>query len=199
MRQPLTIAITLAAAAALLIPVGPAHAAGTIYDGSDTAFAGSGSQYGRWNQSLGQVGLDARPSTSMPTTRCMDAYFDWAVQQPIIGHNHYDARIVRSCRPGVNTSTDPGGNGVWSEGNWGGATPQGASRGAGLNISDGAGLTVMTSDRFADAGTGAIPQNGEPTVNNGEVRIRTRYQNPNTPVYSCNALPATDPNYQGCF
>jgi len=127
----------------------------------------------------------------------MDSIFDWKVDQPIIGHNHYDARMVRSCRPGYGIDTDPGGDGWWSEGNWAGETPEGAQRGGGQVISD-SNLSVVANEKYDDAGGGALPNPAPKTKNNGSVRVRTRYENPSVAIYSCNPLPANDPEYHGC-
>lgn len=81
--------------------------ADTPQEGLDTAYAGAGSQYGNWSLSGKKLRLKVFPSNAMSTTRCMDALLDWNTE----GTTHWDARVVRSCRPGTTEETDPGGNG----------------------------------------------------------------------------------------
>ncbi len=182
--------------AAVSLPVGSTYASGDRYNGSGTTYVGSGSQRGNWQQANRRLHLRVTPK-DMKNTRCMDAFFDWRVDQPPVhGHNHYDSRQVRSCLPGWQESTDPGGDDFWSEGNWAGENPDVSQQGWGMVISDGPGLTMIDADRFPDAGGTTAPRNGRATTNNGSVRVRTRYQN--LSVYSCNPLPANVSAYRGC-
>jgi len=173
-----------------------AVAAGTAKEGSDFAYVGAGVQYGRWSQSDKTVRLHSSPANNMSSNRCMDVMVDWRIDQPFIGRQHYDARVVRSCKPGVDEETDPGGDREWSEpSDWEGETPHGLQRGFGLIISDSS-LDVIARERFEDAGMVDAPQTQPSTFGQGATRVRTRYNNGN--VGSCNPLPADSAEDHGC-
>lgn len=172
-----------------------ADATGTTHEGYDTAYAGSGWQYGWWSQSQGKVRLQSNPYNGMSSSRCMDAMVDWKVKQPIIGHHHYDSRVIRSCLPGTAEETDPGGDNRWSEpSDWGGETPQGLQRGFGYIIDDST-LDILSKERFANSGSVDVT-NAPSTFGQGGARVRTRYNNGT--VGSCNPLPVNDATYHGC-
>jgi len=128
----------------------------------------------------------------------MDAMVDWKVLQPVFGRNHYDSRVVRSCRPGFDEQTDPGGNGKWSEPNgWGGRTPQGLHRGFGYQLDDDSlNVSATQQERFQDSGSADLPGRAPSTFGQGAARIRTLYQNGSRAA--CNPLPVGDPNFYGC-
>lgn len=172
-----------------------ALASGTTSEGYDYAYAGAGTQWGEWSQSNRTVRLHTMPNSGMSTSRCMDAMVDWKVKQPIFGHNHYDSRVVRSCKPGFDEETDPGGDGYWSEpSGWGGETPQGLQRGFGYIISDST-LEVLGSERFDDSGSLSLDPVPS-TFGQGKARVRTLYQDGH--VGSCNPLPVNDAADHGC-
>ena len=66
-------------------------------DGNDSAFAGAGTQHAEWHASARSVAMWVSPYSGMDTDRCMDAMLDWRHTAGA----HYDARVVRSCKPGV--------------------------------------------------------------------------------------------------
>ena len=114
----------------------------------------------------------------------MDAMVDWAN-----GSNHYDSRVVRSCRPGFSESTDPEVDGRWSEpaGTFGGVT--GMQKGWAYMIDDSSLVVVnYPGENFTDAGTGGYESPAPGTGTQGYARVRTRYNNGT--VLSCNPLPA---------
>lgn len=186
--------------AALVVGATPAQATGA-QSGSDYAYAGSGYQYAYWNQSAMKLRLVSAPDTGMPNSQCMDAYLDWEVKQPpLLGHNHYDGRIIRSCRPGKYEETDPGGDGTWSEpttpSNWEGRQPLGMLRGWGYLIDDSSLEVLAAKEPFANSGTFTVASPAPVTWNNGSARVRTRYQN--NSVKSCNPLPAKESYKSDC-
>ena len=81
----------------ILAFVSLAGAVGKRYDGHDTSYAGSGTQYGEWDQNTRKLRLEASRTSDMSTSRCMDAMLDWKVSNFT---GHYDSRFVRSCQPG---------------------------------------------------------------------------------------------------
>lgn len=84
--------------------------------GSDFTYVGAGWQFGSWSKSNRRIRLKVAPNSNLSTSRCMDALLDWGTTG-----GHYDARVIRSCRPGRAEETDPGGDQSWSEpANWGG-------------------------------------------------------------------------------
>lgn len=110
---------------------------------------------------------------------------DWKVTS-----GHYDARVIRSCQPGVQESTDPQGNGFWSEpSGWAGATVVDMQKGWGMLIDD-----SYVNGNFAEyekdpfAGTlGAAYSERPRTCIDKFARVRTRYNDGH--VESCDSLP----------
>ncbi|TIC79001.1 hypothetical protein [Nocardioides sp. GY 10127] len=165
--------------------------ADTPQEGSDTVSAGSGSQFGRWSKSNKRLRLKVSPNNNMNTDKCMDVMLDWGTQ----GNEHYDSRVVRSCLPGTNEETDPDGDGYWSEpSDWGGRTVTGIQKGWGYMIDD-SNLLVLSAERLADTGSGALWGTAPGTGTQGYARMRTRYQNGS--VKSCNPLPVTSASGAG--
>lgn len=168
-----------------------AMASGTAQEGSDYAYAGSGSssQYGWWSVSARKLRLVSNPDSGMSSRRCMDAFIDWGTE----GTGHYDGRIVRSCKPGTSESTDPAADGRWSE-------PPidpfhyrdlgGVQQGWGYTLDD-SDLTIFrgvgSMEQFDDAGGAAPDERAAGTGTQGYARVRTRYQDGS--VKSCNPLP----------
>lgn len=74
--------------------------------GSDYTYAGSGSQYAQWSRANRNIRLVVTPTTSMSNDACMDACLDWWHTNG----DHYDGRVVRSCRPGTMWETDTNGD-----------------------------------------------------------------------------------------
>jgi hypothetical protein len=169
---------------------GPAEA-DTNQEGSDTAFAGNGVQYGVWQKSNKRVRLKVSPSSTMSSTRCMDAKLDWGTE----GSGHYDARVVRSCQPGTPEETDPDADGFWVEpSDWGGRNIGGIQKGFGYIISDST-LAVLLDERFENTGSGDLEQFAPGTGTQGYARVRTRYNNGT--VKSCNPLPVNSGDGSG--
>jgi hypothetical protein len=76
---------------------------------------------GIWNMNQGKVRLVADTTTHMTVDECVDTIADWSTG----GQGHYDARVVRTCRPlkpgdppNGYIQTDPDGDGYWQEPNW---------------------------------------------------------------------------------
>lgn len=189
MRRFTIVAAVLAlATGAVLEPA--AWGAGTAAEGNDLAIAGNGQQYGAWSVTNKRLRLVSSPTTSMATTRCMDAMIDWS--RPL---GHYDSRVVRSCLPGVSEQTDPAGGGYWSETDPIFITNVGSTRmGWGLVIDD-SNLSVLGWDHFDDTGPGARWTTSPGTGTQGYARVRTRYNNGT--VLSCNPLPVTSASGSG--
>lgn len=178
----MTVGVTLESAA---------WGAGTAAKGSDTAYNGSGQQYGAWSVSNKRFRLKASPTTGMATNRCMDAMLDWDKG----GLPHFDSRVVRSCLPGVSEETDPGGNGFWTETDP--AFPGNiflTGKGWGYVISDST-LAVQGWEHFDNAGSGSLYSTAPGTGTQGYARVRTRCNNGT--VLSCNPLPATSSSGSG--
>ncbi len=122
----------------------------------------------------------------------MDAMLDWGTEG---SGQHYDSRVVRSCRPYMSESTDPGGDGYWQEpADWGGAEMGGIQKGWGYVINDTT-LNFVAWERMPDAGSGNLYPNAPATGAQGWARVRTRYQDGS--VKSCNPLPVTSPDGSG--
>lgn len=163
----------------------------TPQEGLDTVYAGAGSQYGNWSLSGQKLRLKVFPGSGMSTSKCMDAFLDWGTEG-----DHYDGRVIRSCRPGTTEETDPGGNGFWSEPtDFAGAHVNGIQKGFGYMIDDG-NLQVLTgAQRMANTGSGSLDNYAPGTGTQGYARVRTRYQDGT--VKSCNPLPVTSPSGSG--
>lgn len=165
--------------------------ADTPQEGSDTANAGSGTQFASWSKSNHRLRLKVLPGNSMSTDKCMDVMLDWGTN----GSGHYDGRVVRSCAPGIDEETDPDANGFWDEpSGWGGRDVTGIQKGWGYTIDDD-NLLVLSAARLNDTGTGDLWGVAPGTGTQGFARVRTRYQNGT--VKSCNPLPVTSPDGSG--
>lgn len=109
-RSALLVRGALTTAAVMLLLLVHPSAAWAARSGTDYVYAGQGWQYGKWSWNESRLRLVSNPYGDMSTDRCMDAVLDWATYD-----GHYDSRRVRSCRPGFNIPTDPGGDGYWNE------------------------------------------------------------------------------------
>lgn len=168
---------------------GTAAATGDPQVGNDVAYAGPGSQYGRWNVNTRNIRMVVRPDTNMNTDYCMDVYLDW---RNLSGH--YDGRFVRSCRPGTLEETDPGGDGQWIEPtNYSNQNVTGMSRGWGYTHTD---FDPYSTESLADSGGGSILDEAPRTGTDGWAWIRTRYQD-NSLKY-CNPLPVWKFQFTEC-
>lgn len=182
--------VACAVGVVLAIPtlLAPAWGAGSSTEGNDTAYSGNGSQYAAWSKSGKKLRLKVSPNSAMSTGKCMDAMLDWGNNG-----NHYDARVVRSCRPGKSEETDPGADGYWQEPS--GTNPTHIQKGYGYMISDST-LTVLAEEPFNSVGGDDNYDVAPSTLSQGYARIRTRYQD--NSVGTCNPLPVLSAFFGGC-
>ena len=173
-------------ACALSLGSAVAFAAGTRQEGSDTAYAGPGTETGLWSTSNRRLRLRVATVGSNESI-CLDAMLDWNTPGP----GHYDSRVVRNCRLDDSIATDRTGNGYWEEPSaaWNLRDPDGMQRGWGYVLEPN--LSIGNTDMFEDAGGGLIyrdpPATGAPGA-----RVLTIYQNGQ--IKSCNSDPVdTDP------
>lgn len=127
----------------------------------------------------------------MLSTRCMDAFLDWRV---VRASPHYDARLVRSCKPGTSEGTDPSGDGHWQEPPYStlpvAVAREGMQRGYGWIIRD-TDLSLVNRSPFPAVSPNLdAPTYAAGTGTQGHTRVRTRYENGT--VKSCNPFPVYD-------
>jgi hypothetical protein len=178
--------LSLAATGQIALTADPSSAATS---GNDYAYVSPGHQYGTWSRADRRLRLGAYPQSTMSTNRCMDAMLDWQTAS-----GHYDARVVRSCRPGGVATTDPGGDGYWSEpSDWAGRTVTDMQKGGGARIDDdyvNGNFALYAWEGFAGAGTGSYSSRPR-TCTDKFARMRTLYQDGH--FNACDSDPA-DPN-----
>lgn len=111
----------------------PAAADREVGSGAGSVGAAPGNfQYGEWNLHLRRVKGRVTNGDDFSTDRCMDIKFDWNIPNTGGHHNHYDARVVRNCKPGRQFTSDGTGDswgdhdGYWVEPeNWAGPDSNG--------------------------------------------------------------------------
>ncbi len=157
----------------------PSVAAADTYGNTSTE-AGAGKQYAIWNKSTRKIRLRVNPYSSMSPDRCMDAMLDW------LADGHYDSRVVRSCLPGTDEESDPGGDGYWVEpSSWGDRSVTNMQKGFGYVMDDDFGETTPDAffvdpewrERFSGSENGAFYPSPPRTTVDCWARTRTRYQN----------------------
>lgn len=154
--------------------------------GVDYAYAAPGHQYANWSYSSRLLRLGSYPDLGMNSDRCMDAMLDWQTSA-----GHYDARVVRSCKPGSPATKDPGGDGFWFEpSGWAGRNIVNMQKGGGARIDDdyvGGNFHMYAWKPFAGAGSGSYSARPR-TCTDKWARVRTLYQDGH--FASCDSDPA---------
>lgn len=174
--------------------------------GDDAASAGSGGQHAEWHASTERLRLKSSPFASMSTDRCMDAMLDWKHT----AGPHYDARVVRSCKPGsliqsytwAGDGVDSNGGNLntgqvfWHEpaGDWDDANISETQKGYGYEADDdyeNGTFDIYHEEQFEGAGSPnyrAVPR----TCTDRWARVLTLYQDGH--YDGCKNFPADDAN-----
>lgn len=102
--------VVMLAGAVALVVVLPASNAGADSTGSEMRTM-TNNHFGGWDwvASVDAIKMQVYAANGLNSDRCADAWFDWSAS------GHYDARVVRTCKPGSNRYTNAGGPGFYYE------------------------------------------------------------------------------------
>lgn len=93
----------------LMLPISSAGAAAT---GNEMRTMTNG-HVGAWEWAAGSdaIKMQVYAGSGLNSNRCADTWFDWDTS----GSGHYDARVVRTCKPDSHRYTNAGGPGFYYE------------------------------------------------------------------------------------
>lgn len=141
--------------------------------------ASPSTQSAHWQKSDKKVRLYNYASTGMSSSRCVDVVLDWQTSG-----GHYDSRTLRNCKPGGTVSTDPLGDGWWSE-DWGPRTITGVRIVSSVVISD----TTLAKVGAQEDVHGSMAYPRPATTGQWSARVRTLYESGSTATTQDSAKP----------
>jgi hypothetical protein len=162
-------------------------------------------EYAYWSKPDKRVRMFTETATNMDTDRCFDTKIDWHTG----GEGHFDARVLRVCKPGVSVETDPTGNGYWEEdadaqdvASWNTRDINRVREVVSYAINDGNLDVVWNPDpewSWKDPTDNGVYDHGTAPATNTSwwARVRTKYQDGSVDSSQDNARPYNCPNRPG--